>query len=52
VADLVRDTRWLAAARQAAFDTVRRDPGLRRAPALRQAVEDRWGERLDWAVVG
>jgi ATP-dependent DNA helicase RecG len=51
VADLVRDVRWLAAAREAALDTVRRDPLLGRSPVLRSAVERRWGERLDLAGV-
>ncbi|MGH0036881.1 MAG: ATP-dependent DNA helicase RecG [Myxococcota bacterium] len=51
VADLVRDARWLAAAREAALASVRRDPGLCGAPALREAVEARWGERLDLAGV-
>jgi len=50
VADLVRDARLVSVARGAAFDTVRRDPGLRRAPELRRAVELHWGQRL--AVVG
>ena len=50
VADLLRDQRLLAVARNAAFATVRRDPGLHRALELRAAVEARWGERL--ALVG
>jgi ATP-dependent DNA helicase RecG len=52
VADLVRDARLLALARQAAFDTVRRDPGLRRQPDLARAVQARWGDRLALAEVG
>jgi ATP-dependent DNA helicase RecG len=49
-ADLLRDQRLLAIARNAAFETARRDPGLQRAPELRAAVESRWGERV--ALVG
>jgi ATP-dependent DNA helicase RecG len=52
IADLLRDQRLLVAAREAAFDTVRRDPGLRRSPELRAAVEARWGERLALIHVG
>jgi ATP-dependent DNA helicase RecG len=52
IADLLRDQRLLIAAREAAFETVRRDPGLRRAPELRAAVEARWGERLALVGVG
>jgi ATP-dependent DNA helicase RecG len=52
VADLLRDTRLLAAARQAAFDSVRADPGLRRATEARRAVEERWGDRLALVGVG
>jgi len=52
IADLVRDRRWLAAARDAAWNEVRRDPGLRRDPALRAAVHTRWGEALALSEVG
>jgi len=52
VADLVRDVKRVAQAREAALETVRRDPGLRRAPELLRAVEARWGERLALADVG
>jgi ATP-dependent DNA helicase RecG len=52
IADLVRDTRWVSVAREAALATVRRDPGLRRAPDLARAVRLRWGERLALAEVG
>jgi ATP-dependent DNA helicase RecG len=52
VADLGRDVRWVARAREAALATVRADPSLRRAPELRQAVAARWGERLALAGVG
>ena len=50
VADLLRDQRLLGVARQAAFETVRRDPGLARSPELVRAVAARWGDRL--ALVG
>jgi ATP-dependent DNA helicase RecG len=52
VADLGRDVRWVARAREAALATVRADPSLRRAPELRQAVAARWGARLALAGVG
>ncbi len=52
IADLVRDTRLVSLAREAALTTVRRDPGLRRAPDLARAVELRWGERLALMEVG
>jgi ATP-dependent DNA helicase RecG len=52
VAELVRDVRLVSVAREAAFDAVRRDPGLRDAPELRRAVESRWGDRLALAGVG
>ena len=52
IADLVRDTRLVSVAREAALSTVRRDPGLRRAPSLARAVECRWGERLALLEVG
>lgn len=52
VADLLRDTRWISVAREAALETVRGDPGLRGGPALRRAVERRWGERLSLIRVG
>jgi ATP-dependent DNA helicase RecG len=51
-ADLVRDARLVAAAREAAQQTVRRDPGLQRSPDLARAVETRWGERLALVGVG
>jgi ATP-dependent DNA helicase RecG len=51
-ADLVRDARLVALAREAARETVRRDPGLRRAPDLARAVRTRWGERLALVTVG
>ena len=52
VADLLRDTRLLSLARQAAIETVRRDPELRRSPLLKRAVELHWGKRLALADVG
>jgi ATP-dependent DNA helicase RecG len=52
IADLVRDARWVAAAREAALAALRADPRLRRAPRLAQAIERRWGERLALADVG
>jgi ATP-dependent DNA helicase RecG len=52
IADLVRDTRLVSLAREAALATVRRDPGLRRAPELARAVELRWGEQLALVEVG
>jgi ATP-dependent DNA helicase RecG len=52
LADLVRDARLVARAREAAQDTVRRDPGLRRDPELHRRVAVRWGERLELAGVG
>jgi hypothetical protein len=50
IADLVRDAELVRVARDAARRTAERDPGLRSHPALRQAVELRWGDRL--ALVG
>jgi ATP-dependent DNA helicase RecG len=52
IADLVRDARLVSAAREAALAAVRRDPGLRREPALAEAVQRRFGERLRLAGVG
>jgi len=52
IADLVRDRNWLAVARDAARETVKRDPGLRGDPTLRAAVRARWGGSLDLAEVG
>jgi ATP-dependent DNA helicase RecG len=51
-ADLVRDARLVAVAREAARETVRGDPGLVRAPDLSRAVKLRWGERLALVGVG
>ena len=52
VADLARDVKRVAQAREAALATVRRDPGLRRAQGLLRAVQARWGDRLALAGVG
>jgi ATP-dependent DNA helicase RecG len=52
VADLVRDVQLVAVAREAAIREIRANPGLRRSPALAQAVHARWGERLALADVG
>jgi ATP-dependent DNA helicase RecG len=52
IADLVRDRRWLAVARDEARAAVARDPGLRRDPALRAAVGARWGDALELSEVG
>ena len=52
VADLARDVKRVAQAREAALETVRRDPGLRRAPELLRAVQARWGDKLALAGVG
>jgi ATP-dependent DNA helicase RecG len=51
-ADLVRDAKLVALAREAARDAVRRDPGLARAPELARAVKMRWGDRLALVGVG
>ncbi|MBW2268257.1 MAG: ATP-dependent DNA helicase RecG [Deltaproteobacteria bacterium] len=52
LADLVRDARWVARAREAALATLRADPGLERDAALRRLVAARWGERLELAGIG
>jgi ATP-dependent DNA helicase RecG len=46
IADLLRDSRLVAVAREAALAHVRRDPGLKRSESLARAVRSRWGERL------
>jgi ATP-dependent DNA helicase RecG len=51
-ADLVRDAKLVSLAREAARETVRRDPGLVRAPDLGRSVRLRWGERLALVGVG
>ena len=52
IADLLRDARLIAAAREGALALVRADPALRRSPGLAEAVERRFGERIALAVVG
>jgi ATP-dependent DNA helicase RecG len=52
VADLARDAKLVAAAREAALETVRRDPRLAREPDLARAVRARWGAKLALADVG
>jgi len=52
IADLLRDVKLLAVARDAARAAVRRDPRLSRSPALARAVQARWGERLRLSGVG
>ncbi|MEE2677564.1 MAG: ATP-dependent DNA helicase RecG [Myxococcota bacterium] len=52
LADLVRDARWVARAREAAVQTLRSDPRLEGDPQLRGAVHSRWGDRLDLAGIG
>ncbi len=52
IADLVRDVRQVAIAREAALAVLRRDPGLRRGRDLARAVDARWGERLALVDVG
>jgi ATP-dependent DNA helicase RecG len=52
IADLVRDVRHVVTAREAALETLRRDPNLRSNPSLARAVRARWGDRLSLASVG
>jgi ATP-dependent DNA helicase RecG len=52
IADLLRDTRFVALARDAARREIDRDPTLSRVPATRRAVRKRWGKRIDWTAVG
>ena len=52
VADLARDVRLVEVARDAARDTLRRDPALAHAEGLEEAVTLRWGDRLALADVG
>ena len=46
IADLTRDARQIAIAREAALQTVRHDPDLHSDPELARAVQARWGDRL------
>jgi len=52
IADLLRDTRLVAVARDAARREIDEDPTLSRVPATRRAVRKRWGKRIDWTTVG
>jgi len=52
IADLTRDVRQIAIAREAALRTVRRDPRLHEQPELARAVQARWGDRLSLVNVG
>jgi ATP-dependent DNA helicase RecG len=52
IADLTRDVRLIAIAREAALKTVRRDPQLRSSLQLARAVQSRWGDRLSLVGVG
>ncbi len=52
MADLLREPQLIAGARDAARETIRRDPALARDPALRRAVARRWGERLALISIG
>jgi ATP-dependent DNA helicase RecG len=52
IADLTRDFRQIAIAREAARELVRRDPQLGKTPALAKAVQARWGDRLSLVDVG
>lgn len=52
IADLLRDSLWVAVARQAARAAIDADPDLVEAPATRRAVRKRWGKRIDLAGVG
>ena len=52
IADLLRDTLLVAAARNVARREIDGDPTLRRAPETRRAVRQRWGTRIDLSGVG
>jgi ATP-dependent DNA helicase RecG len=52
VADLVRDAKLVAVAREVALREIRSDPRLQRSPELARAVQARWGERLALVDVG
>ena len=52
IADLVRDMRLLSVAREAALETLRRDPALNDQPELARAVEARWGTHLALSEIG
>jgi ATP-dependent DNA helicase RecG len=52
IADLARDVKLVSVAREAALETVRRDPTLARDAELVRAVRARWGSKLALADVG
>lgn len=52
IADLLRDARHIVTAREAAQETLSRDPELRRSRGLLRAVKERWGDRLALVDVG
>ena len=52
IADLLRDTLLVAAARNIARREVDGDPTLQQVPATRRAVRARWGSRIDLSGVG
>ncbi|MEZ4278122.1 MAG: ATP-dependent DNA helicase RecG [Myxococcota bacterium] len=52
IADLLRDGKLVAVARQAARALVDRDPRLAGVPGTRRAVRARWGKRIDLSSVG
>ncbi len=51
LADLVRHGDLLSGLREAALELVEADPGLARHPELREAVDRRWGRRLEFGGV-
>ena len=52
IADLLRDVKLVAVARDAARERVGRDPHLSESPGMARAVQARWGERLRLSGVG
>jgi ATP-dependent DNA helicase RecG len=52
IADLLRDAKLVAIARQTARRLVEADPKLARVPGTRRAVRARWGKRIDLSSVG
>ncbi len=52
IADLLRDARLVAVARQVARRLVEADPKLAGVPGTRRAVRARWGRRIDLSSVG
>jgi ATP-dependent DNA helicase RecG len=51
LADLVRHGDLLGGLREAALEQVAADPGLARHPRRRDAIERRWGRRLEFGAV-